>query len=140
MNLTSLPCLPDNDILSYKVVYQQLNPSPMNFTSGTNTQDFVIFGMPSNYAICAVKINPQIGFVGASITGLTCSVGVTGTPAFYAPAFDVTQTVTFQTTTPLSQYSLVAHDVVAHFISTGAFINAITAGQVELTVQIRPLP
>ncbi len=137
MNLTSLSQLPNNDILSYKLVYQQLDPAPMNFTAGTTTQDMVLFGMPSNYAICGIKINPQIAFVGSGITGLTCSIGVGGNVAFYAPAFDVTQTATFQTTTPLSQYSLVAHDVIAHFISTGANINAITAGQLEITVQIR---
>lgn len=138
--MISLQTIPQSEVLSYKFVYQQQDPAPMDFTSVTTSQDITLFGMPPNHAVCAVKINPTIAFVGTSLATLTIQIGVSATTNYYAPAFSITQSAAFQVTTPLSMQSSAAHDVVARFIATGASINAITAGQVEITIQIRPLP
>jgi hypothetical protein len=135
-----LPTIPESEILTYKFVFVQDNPAPVDFTSGTGSQTSFLVGVPNNYAICAVKINPTITFVGPSLATMTCSVGVSANNTYYAPAYSIVQSAAFQVTTPLSQFQSTAHDINAYFVTTGASINAITAGQVEITLQMRPLP
>jgi hypothetical protein len=137
--LTSLQTLPDNGIITYKNVFQQALVAPQDFTSVTTSQDMVLFGIPSNYVICAVKVIPVIAFVGASLSSITVQVGATGQPNAYSLAFELTQSASFQLSSPLWSYQSSAHDVIARFISTGASINAVTAGQVEITVQVRAI-
>lgn len=137
MNFTTIP---SSEILSYTFTFQQVNPSPSDFVSGTFTQSNLLIGMPPNYAVCAVKILPVIAFVGTGVTGFTVGVGVTGQANFYATAFNIMQSSSYQIETPLAVYSAAPHDINANFTSTGAVVNLITAGKVLITLQIRPLP
>ena len=132
--MTYLQTVPDIDVVTYKFVYQQ-----SNLTSSTSTQSIFMFGMPPGYAVCMVKIVPIISFSGPSISSLTVQTGVSGNTNFYSPAFEITQSVNFQIGTPLTTYSANAHDVSALFTATGANINALTTGQTEITLQIRPI-
>lgn len=138
--MANLMTLPESSVLTYTFVYVQMNPSPQNFTAASNTQTTFMFGMPANYAVCAVQINPTEAIVGSGLSSLTVEIGVSGTPAYYAAAFNIMQSSSMQLTSPLLQYSALAHDINATFISTGAFINAVTAGQIQVVVQIRSLP
>jgi len=130
-----LPNLPESDVLTYKFVFYHTN-----LTAAANTQTIFLFGMPENFAVCAVKINPTITFVGTGFTSITCSVGPTGAEDFYAAPFNMMQSSAFQTSSSLAQFSSAAYDLNTTFDSTGALLNLTVAGQVELTIQIRPLP
>jgi hypothetical protein len=138
--MANIQTLPESDIITYKFVLQQADPAPANFTSLTDTQNIFLFGMPNGYAVCCVKINPQISFTGSGLATMTCSVGPTGSVAYYAPAFNIMQSAAIQVTSPLLQYQFTAHDVNANFITTGAAVDAVSAGYVEITIQIRQLP
>jgi hypothetical protein len=138
----SLQSLPDSEIVTYKFVFQQALVAPLDFTSNTTTQDSLLVGIPDNWVICGVKILPIIQFVGASVSSLTCQIGSTTVTNAYAPAFELTTAVSptvFQISSPLAAAQTTAHDLNARFISTGASINAISAGMVEITVQIRKI-
>ena len=132
--------LPESDIITYKFVFQQSNPAPLNFSAVATTQTTFLFGMPNQYAICAVKINPLIAVTGTDLATMTCSLGVSGSTAYYAPAFSIMQSSSVQISSPLLQYQVTAHDVNATLLSTGANISVASAGEFEIVVQIRPLP
>jgi hypothetical protein len=138
--MANFQTIPDSNVITYKFVFIQSNPAPLDFNSATGSQSTFLFGMPAGYAVCAVKINPQVAIVGPSLATMTCSVGPNSSAAYYAPAYNIMQSAAVQITSPLLEFQTTAHDVNANFLSTGASINAASAGQVEITVQIRPLP
>jgi hypothetical protein len=147
MLLQNLPRIPSNEIVTYKSVLQQVNPSPSNFTSATNVQNFTLFGLPPKWIVCGVRLQPLIQFAGVSVTSLTVQIGNTAVPNCYSTSFELTQVITptaFQISVPnsgsiLAEQTSVADNVIAKFTATGAAINALTTGRIEITVQIRPL-
>jgi len=90
--------------------------------------------------VVGCKIQPLVTFTGASLSSLTCQIGSSAVTAAYASAFELTTAVsstTFQVSAPFNSATTDAHDVIARFIATGASIDAISAGMVEITLQIR---
>jgi hypothetical protein len=88
------------------------------------------------------SLHPTASFAGTSITGVTISIGWTGSATAYAPAFDIYQAVGAQVQqdsggTYSAEYP--AHTVSAYFTSIGANLSAITAGSVTVGVCTTPV-
>ena len=164
--LLQLPSIPDNAIIEYQVVipYSVLSAPQNTFTyfwkTDGNTNSL---GIPGGYYVCGTCIRVIDQFKGGTITSLTCSLGafVPGTIlsdiTYYGMAYELTalpSSQSFQISGPsnnnLNNFTIPyapatglyfngPHDVAAYFTSTGANLSALTAGTVEITVQIRPL-
>lgn len=140
--LTTLQTIPSHAPITYKFVLQQGNPAPIQFTSPTSSQNFLLCGIPANYAVVGVKVQSTIQFVGAGISSLTCQIGTATHPAVYAPAFECTQVVTplsFALTGALAEDTTDPHDIIARFVSNGPALSGITIGQLEITIQVQPM-
>jgi hypothetical protein len=88
------------------------------------------------------SLHPTASFAGASITGVTVSVGWAGSATAYAPAFDIYQAVGAQVQqdsggTYSAEYP--AHIISAYFTSIGANLSAIVAGSVTVGVCTAPV-
>jgi hypothetical protein len=113
-----------------------------NFSAAATTNDIELFSLPAGGVIHAVKIKHSTAFAGTSITAYTISVGITGTLAKYATAYNVFQAVapaTFQIgAVPSigigSENHTTAVSIRAAATSTGANLSAATAGVVEIWV------
>ena len=127
--------------------YHYTVPSTALTTAGT-TQQVTLFTLPAQGKIQGITIKHNTAFAGPSVTAMTVSVGSAGTPAGYAPAFDV-----FQTVSPTAMYddggnaslTFASHPVVAQFTSTGANLGngtttSLTAGSVDIWVLWSVLP
>lgn len=104
-------------------------------TAGT-TQSITLFTLPAAGTIHAVKIKHSTAFVGGAITAYTLSVGIAGTLAKYATAFDVFQAVSntaFQTTGVTgAENNSAGTAILITATSTTANLNASTAGIVDV--------
>jgi hypothetical protein len=88
------------------------------------------------------SLHTTASFAGTSITGVTMSVGWTGSATAYAPAFDIYQAVGAQVQqdsggTYSAEYA--AHTVSAYFTSIGANLSAIASGSVTVGVCTAPV-
>ena len=115
----------------YTVVYTDLS-------TAATTNNITLFTLPAAGIIHGVKIKHSTSFTGGSISAYTVSVGITGNLTKYASAFDVFQAAasnTFQLTNVLNSEdhaSTTAIKIAA--TSTGANLNAATAGSVDVWV------
>lgn len=130
----------------HKFVLRQNPPAPVHFTATSNTQTNVIFGIPANHVVVGVRVQLVTRFTAVGMSSCLVTVGATDgvTPSlnWYSPSFELVQNpgpTKFQYWTPFSAYTSAAHDITATFTSTGAQLSTLTAGEVEFTIQYRPL-
>jgi hypothetical protein len=143
-----LPTIPSRRVVEYKGVMSQMTPR-QDFTSVFTTQIGTVIGIPGNYVVVGCRILLLTQFSGPSITSVTLQLGTTGTPGFYAPAYQLAQLATdrtFQITQQPThsdwlngEATLAAHDIVYTFTSIGNTLSALTQGEVEITLQYRPV-
>jgi hypothetical protein len=62
-----------------------------DFTAASATEDIEVYSLPAGGIIQGVKIKHSTAFSGGTAASLTLSVGISGTLAKYASAFDVFQ-------------------------------------------------
>lgn len=106
---------------------------------GSTSEQEVLFTLPAGGVVHAVKIKHSIAFEGTGITAVTASVGTTGDSDKFAAAFDVLQSVSDTALELTETPSAETHDsggqsVVAEIVTTGADLNVLTAGSVDIYV------
>ena len=115
----------------YTITYDRLS------TAGL-TNDVELFKLPPGGYIAAVKIKHSTPFAGGLIATYTLSVGISGTLAKYAIAFDVKQTVADAAMGINLISGFESHiaptSVRAAAISTVANLNAATAGRADIWI------
>ena len=115
----------------YTVSYSDLS-------AAATTNDVELFSLPAGGVIHGVKIKHSTAFSGGAISAFTVSVGITGTLAKYASAFDVFQVVANTTQQISSTVGTENHGAATSIkieaTSTGANIDQATAGSVDVWV------
>jgi hypothetical protein len=156
--LTQLQTIPDSSITEYvtKIAFDSLSTPQHTFST-------LIVGIPPNYVVCGTNIRLLTMFSGAGLTSMTVSLAafvpnsILSDLLYYGLEAELTQVVTpqafqlsgppnnnltlgaTQTFAPASGlYFNGAHDVAAYFTSVGTTLDNLSAGVVEITVQIRP--
>lgn len=129
--------------VKWTIGYQDLSAAATTQTinlpwnaQAVNPQNFTI---PQGGKMLGVMVHHTVAFAGPSITAMTVSVGVSGTATFFTAAFDVFQAVantTLQETAMFKSGSLVAVPVTVTFTSTGANISVLTAGSVDIYMNV----
>lgn len=106
------------------------------FQTAATTLSITLFTLAAAGLIHAVKIKHSTAFGGGAITAYTLSVGIAGTVAKYATAFDVFQAVSntaFQTSSVLgSENNGAGTAILVTATSTTANLNASTSGIVDI--------
>lgn len=106
------------------------------FQTAATTLSITLFVLQAAALIHAVKIKHSVAFGGGAITAYTLSVGIAGTLAKYASAFDVFQAVSntaFQTSSVLgSENNGATTNILITAVSTTANLNASTTGTVDV--------
>ena len=119
-------------------IWLKFSKSYSDFSTAALTNSITLFTLPAGGIVHAVKIKHSTAFAGTSITGYNVSVGITGTLAKYATAFDVLQAVaadTFQISNGLfSESHTATTDVKVTATSVGANLSAATQGSVDVWV------
>lgn len=106
------------------------------FNAAALTQNITLFNLPRAGVIHAIRMKHSVAFGGGTIASYTISVGISGTVAKYAAAFNVFQAVAdtaLQLSTTVGQESeanIVA--ITATATSTVGNLNAATAGSVDI--------
>jgi hypothetical protein len=99
-----------------------------------------LFLLPAGGIIEWLKLKHATNFTGPGITGVTASIGVAGDVARYMGPFDVFQPVgasIFQMSNgPWSESQAVATQVIMTLTSTGANLNALTQGSLQVWAQL----
>jgi len=72
-------------------VWRKYTVGHADFQAAALTNDIELFQLPAKGVVHAVKIKHSVPFAGAGIAAYTLSVGIVGTLAKYAAAFDVFQ-------------------------------------------------
>ena len=121
----------------YTVTYAQL-------AAGALTNDIQLFSLPARGTVHAVVIKHSASFTGGAIATYTLSVGIAGTLAKYASAFNVFQasgnTVLQSSGGAFTENAGAATSVRVAATSTGANLNAATAGSATIWVLSSTLP
>jgi hypothetical protein len=156
--ITLLPTIPPRDVIEYQVTipYTALNAPQTTYT-------YLITGLPMNYVVCGTCSRLVAKFTGSTLTSLTCSIGafvpntILSDISYYGMPLELTQLPTSQSfltsgptnndlsnhtnmiAAPVALYFNGPHDVAAYFTAIGANLSSLTAGSVEVTVQIRPI-
>jgi len=121
----------------YTVTYAQL-------AAGALTNDIQLFSLPARGTVHAVVIKHSASFTGGMIATYTLSVGIAGTLAKYASAFNVFQapgdTVLQSSGGAFTENAGAAISVRVAATSTGANLNAATAGSATIWVLSSTLP
>jgi hypothetical protein len=106
------------------------------FSTAATTNSIALFTLPIAGVIHAVKIKHSTAFAGTSVTGLTLSVGISGTVDKYASAFSVfsaTSGTNFQLSQSFgSENHTATTPITITATSTGANLSALTAGAVDV--------
>lgn len=106
-----------------------------DLTTASTTEDEVMFNLPARGKLTGVTIKHTTAFTGGALSAFTVSVGDSSGDTFYTATFDIFIAPTdllFLDTPMHSSSTFAARDVFAHFISTGANVDAATAGSVDL--------
>ncbi len=107
-----------------------------DFSKAATTNSINLFVLPAKATIHAIKIKHSQAFAGGAISAYTVSVGIVGTVAKYATAFDVFQTVAssaLQSSSNLgSEDDVSGTQITITATSTGANLSAATAGSVDV--------
>lgn len=166
--LTCLPSIPPNGVSEYQTIIKYTDISTPQHTASffwdANTIDNgnTSLGIPEGYVVYGTFVRVLEKFTGGTLSSLTASMMayVPGTIqtdiTYYGTIIELTQLPTqmsFQTSGPPlnnlnsgSAYSSATnlyydgpHDIAVYFTATGAYLNALTAGSLEVIVQIKPL-
>lgn len=115
--------------------------------TAATTNSYTFATLPIKGKVHATFSKHSVAFAGTSITAVGMELGITGTPAKYAPSFDVLQVVgntVFDENDIGSGGSLESWtgttSLVAKFTSVGADLSALTAGSVDIYVLVSVLP
>lgn len=110
------------------------------FSAAALTANANLYSLPAGGVLHAVKIKQSASFTGGAVASCTVSVGIAGNVSKYASAFDVFQAPasnTFQVTgTVGGEDQASAAQLTATATSTGANLNALTAGSVDVWLLI----
>jgi hypothetical protein len=108
----------------------------LDLAAAATTNDVDLFTLPAGGVIHGVKIKHSTAFSGGAISAFTVSVGITGTLAKYASAFDVFQAVgnTAQqiSSTVGTENHGASTSIKIAATSTGANIDQATSGSVDV--------
>lgn len=117
----------------YTVAYTDLQ-------TAATTNNGTLFSLGAGEIIHATKTKHSTAFVGASITALTISVGITGTLAKYSAAYDVVPAVSataYQLSTTIGSESHTAATAIKWAaVATGANLSVLSAGSVDIWVLV----
>lgn len=106
------------------------------FQTGATTNNITLFTLLAGGIIHAVKIKHSTAFAGGVISAYTLSVGIAGTLAKYATAFDVFQVVSATAYQLSNSFGGESHTATTAIkiaaTSTGANLSASTAGVVDV--------
>lgn len=110
---------------------------PFNiFQTAALTLNINLFSLPAAAIIHATRIKHSVAFAGTSITAVNLSVGISGTVAKYASAFDIFQAVSataYQNSATFNSESFTAStQITATITSIGANLSALTTGNVDI--------
>jgi hypothetical protein len=109
-----------------------------DLSAAATTNNGTLFSLGAGEIIHATQIKHSAAFVGASVTALTISVGIAGTLAKYAAAYDVVPAVSataFQLSTTVGKESHTAATAIKWAaVATGANLSVLTAGSVDIWV------
>jgi hypothetical protein len=72
-------------------VWQKITKTAADFTAASTTEDIEVYSLPAGGIIHAVKIKHSTAFNDGGSSSFTLSVGIVGTLAKYAGAFNVFQ-------------------------------------------------
>lgn len=110
------------------------------FSAAAATNAVTLFALPPKGCVHAVRIKHSVAFGGGAISAYTVAVGISGTAAKYAAAFNVFQAVSDLaaakqiSATIGTESDLTATNIIATATATGANLNAATAGSVDIWV------
>jgi hypothetical protein len=117
--------------------------------SAANTQSIFLLGIPAKTLIVGMWARLVTQFTGFGLNLCTVSVGgvsqldsTVTSDNYYMPSFSCTQVVSptsFMYGSPVAMLTADPQDIRANFTTLGAYLNAITAGEVELTITYRSL-
>lgn len=136
--MIDLPRIPSLTPISYRFLKQAV----VDLTAATTTQNINLVQVPAGYVVVGVEFLPIVRFTGTALASLTVSIGTSTSPTAYATPMILTGSVlttSVQTTSPFTVIQTDTHQVIARFVSTGANLNAASAGKVEIVVNIRPV-
>jgi hypothetical protein len=110
------------------------------FTASAATEDIELFSLPAGGVIHAVKIKHSTAFSGGALSAMTLSVGIVGTLAKYATAFDVFQavgaTVQQLTSTVGTENHSAATSIRLAATATTDTLDNVTVGAVDVWVLV----
>lgn len=117
-------------------------------TTAATTQDITVVTLPARSKVQGITIEPTTQWAGASVSALTVSLGVSGSTTAYTSAYSLITASTgvvpgdtaFQDDGGHYSPTLASHAVLARFTSTGANVNAMTAGAVAFSICSVVLP
>jgi hypothetical protein len=153
-----LPTVPANEIIEYKT-----NIPASAISTPANTFSYLIAGLPINYVVCGTNMRLLTAFAASGLSSLTASLAafvpntILSNLNYYGLSMELTQFVTpiaFSQSGPPENnlndgltdsfapvtglYFNGAHDLAVYFTSTGALLNTLSAGALEVTIHIRP--
>jgi hypothetical protein len=134
--LTEVVQLPGNLAVPRWVKYQVPETA---FVGGGTTEDIELFSLLPGGIIHGVKIKNAIAFSGGGATTFTMSVGISGTLAKYASAFDVFQAVSDTTFQLSNSFGSEDHGSITSIrlaATTDATTGGATAGAVVVWVLV----
>lgn len=121
-------------------MWRKYTVSYTDLQTAATTNNGTLFSLGAGEAIHATKTKHNTAFVGASITALTISVGIAGTLAKYAAAYDVVPAVSataYQLSTTVGSESHTAATAIKWAaVATGANLSVLTAGSVDIWVLV----
>jgi len=123
--------------VTYKQTYQYTD-----MTSGTTAQNFTLVGIPADWVVTGIRIQNITTWAATSLSSLQVQIGTAASPSAYANPYELTNSVTstsVQISSPFTCPTTVAHDIIVRFVATGASMNAMSAGKLEVTLRVEPL-
>jgi hypothetical protein len=113
-------------------------------SAGVSTHQANLLLLPPGCVVHGVRAKHSIAFAGGTITSYTVSVGPTGTPTKYSPAFNVFQAVSnaayLDTFVPGSESAGASVQLIIQAVSGGDTLDHCTSGSVDVWLLLsRPL-
>ena len=128
--------IPAKNPVTYKFWY-----TAEDVRAAASIQNFVAVGIHEDWAVTGIRIHNVTRWTGAKVSSLRVQVGTIDNPAAYTSPFELAapSSANLQLSNSFAEAVQPAHDIVVRFTAMGANLNALTAGQVEITVRIEPL-
>jgi hypothetical protein len=122
--------------------WKKITKSYSDFSTGALTNTIDLIALPAKAIITGCVVKHSTLFSGGLIATYTISVGITGTLAKYAVAFDVNQAVsaTASGVNILSGFEYGATTIKATAVSTVGQLNAATQGSVDIYLKVSIVP